>query len=162
MRLENFKKIRPLSLNEILLVLLKKSVWRHFTANLKFCGFGKANFYLKNSPRSHTFHITLYWNRKVYLYPKAYWKILVWTSCMTSFSNFLSNDCFLHIIFWDHKLQSTFCVWYDWEWCYRFFYFIHIVQYKLYCKRDYTHFHKDMDQGYQYQSYFNKRVLLLK
>ena len=88
MRLENFKKIRPLSLNEILLVLLKKSVWRHFTANLKFCGFGKANFYLKNSPRSHTFHITLYWNRKVYLYPKAYWKILVWTSCMTSFSNF--------------------------------------------------------------------------
>ena len=122
-------------------------------------GFGKANFYLKDSPRSHTFHITLYWNRKVYLYPKAYWKILVWTSCMTSFSNFLSNDCFLHIIFWDHKLQSTFCVWYGWEWCYPFFYFIHIVQYKLYCKRDYTHFHKDMDQRYQYQSYFNKRVL---
>ena len=60
--------------------------------------FGKANFYSKDSSRIHAFHITLSWSRNVYLYPKAYWRILVWTSCMTSFSILLSNGCFLHLI----------------------------------------------------------------
>ena len=35
-------------------------------------GFAIANFYLKDSPSSHTFHITLNGNRNVYLYAKGY------------------------------------------------------------------------------------------
>ena len=118
-------------------------------------GFGKGDIYLKDSPRSHTFHITIL-KPKCVSVSQGLLKDLGLSLLYDVIFKFLSNDFFLHIIFWDHKLQSTFCVWYDWEWCYRFFYFIHIVQY---CKKDYTHFHKDMDQRYQYRSYFNKRVL---
>ena len=109
----------------------------------KISSFAKANFYSKNSPRSHTFHITLNWNRNVHLYTKAYWKILVWTSCMTPFSIFLSKDCFLQIIFWDHKLQSIFlCV----VWLRMMLFDFFFILYTLYntSKSDYTRFHKDI------------------
>ena len=55
---------------------LKKMCMTSLHCQSEISGFGKTDFYLKD----HTFHITLY--------PKAYWKILVWSSCMTSFSIF--------------------------------------------------------------------------
>ena len=79
-------------------------------------GFAMGNFYLKDSPSSHTFHIILNGNRNVYLYAKAILKDLslnflydiIFQSLLVYFvmTNFLSNDCFLQIIFSNHKLRS--------------------------------------------------------
>ena len=122
----------------------------------EFSGFGKANFNLNNSPRSHTFHITLNWNRNVYLYPHGLLKDLGLNLLYDVIFKFFIKWLFLTYNFLRSQTPK-YILWVccDWESCYRFvFYFIYIGQFKLYCKRDYTHFDKDIDRRYQYRSCF--------